>query len=214
MKAFNRILGVVVMFSVVVIFVVGVQHGTAKPNMEECNPQEMGRLESAMWRSYYDRQWPQLVGLTFEGACGQFGFSWWDAARLSLYAGRAAMFFRDKTDDPRCEPALVKYFAIVRKSTDRDFDIHKASELELGWWKARRRSVAPRDYAKLIAQQASLITGAPEEELLPACRIRTEAMAYLESRPGGKMTDSDWQEISRKLNLAYVGMRAAAAEGQ
>ena len=78
MKAFNRILGVVVMFSVVVIFVVGVQHGTAKPNMEECNPQEMGRLESAMWRSYYDRQWPQLVGLTFEGACGQFGFSWWD----------------------------------------------------------------------------------------------------------------------------------------
>lgn len=214
MKIIKHIFAAIALMAAIVVILVWIEHAVSKPNMTGFHPQEMGRLEAGMWRNYYEKRWLRLTRLTMEGACGQFGYSWWDASWMALQSGKAALFFREETDDPRCQPELEQYFAIVRKSTVQDFDIRKAASLELGWWRARRQGMAPNDYARIIAQQASLLYGLPEMAFLPACLIRTEAMAYLESRPNGKMTESDWQEIARQLNLAYRGFKEAAVQGQ
>jgi len=203
MKIFKNLIGAAALLLALSAGVVWVEHAVARPSLTGFEPRTMGCLEASMWRSYYDRAWLRLAGLTVKGACGQFGYSWWDASRMALHAGRAALFFRDKTDDPGCRPALERFFAIAQKATDREFDIHDAALLELGWWKARRQGMTPEEYAQMMAQQASLLFGAPEEVFLPACLIRAEAMASLESRPGGAMTGADWQEISRQLMDAY-----------
>jgi len=179
-----------------------IQGASARPDMAGFDPGEMGRLESAMWRSYYEGRWGQLASQTMEVACRQHGFSWWDGARVSFYAARSALFFRKQTDDPRCLPDLIRYYAIIGKATGTHFDIQKAADLELRWWKERRQNVAPQDYAITIAQLASLVYGVPQESVLASSTMRANAMAYRDARRDGKMTDADWQEISRQLTLA------------
>jgi hypothetical protein len=185
----------------------------SKPDTKGFDPQEMGRLESAMWRSYYEGQWMRLACQTMEGACGQYGLSWWEGSRSSLHAARAALFFRKNTDDPRCLPELEQYYAIIWNATGRAFDLRAAAALELQWWKERRCSIAPQDYGRSIAKLTGLIYGVPEETVLAAAVMRAEAMAYRDDR-GGKMTDADWQEIARQLVLAYASFKEAVTNGR
>jgi hypothetical protein len=178
------------------------------------DPEEMSRLESGMWRSYYDGRWPQLGCQTMEVACGQYRFSWWDGARLSLHAPLPALFFRKNTDDPRCLPQLEQYYAIISKATGQKFDIRAAAALELEWWKERRRGITPEDYARTIARATALVYGVPEDKVLPAARMRAEAMAYRDARRDGKMTDADWHEIARQLRLAYASLKESVTNGR
>jgi len=209
MRIIRRVLGVTTILAVVLATFVWFQDAVSKPDMTGFNPQEMGQLESAMWRSYYEGHWPQLAWQTKEVACGQYGVSWWNGARLSLHAARSALFFRRYTEDPRCLPELEQYYAIIWNETGRKFDIRTAAALELQWWKERRRHVAPQDYARNIAQVTALVYRVPEETVLPAARMRAEAMAYRDARRDGKMTDADWQEIARQLMLAYASLKEA-----
>ncbi len=124
------------------------------------------------------------------------------------------MFFRSNTDDPRCLPELEKYYTIIGQASGSDFDVCKVSALELAWWKARHQDIGPEDYARIIAQQASLYYGVSEASVLPGCVLRAEAMDYRDTRPDGKVTEPDWQEIARQLDLAYTGVKAAIVRGQ
>jgi hypothetical protein len=200
--------------AVVIAISIWFQDAVSKPGMTGFDPQEMGRLESAMWRSYYEGHWIQLACQTMEGACVQYRFSWWDGSRSSLHAARAALFFRKNTDDPRCLPELDQYYAIISKATGRNFDVRAAAALELEWWKERRRGITPKDYARTIARATALVYGVPEETVLPAAMMRAEAMAYRDARRDGKMSDADWQEVSRQLRLAYASLKETVSHGR
>ena len=212
MRIIRRVFGGATVLVAVVALLIWLQDAVSKPDMSGFDPQEMGRLESGMWRSYYDGRWLQLACQTMEGACGQYRFSWWDGSRSSLHASRAALFFRKNTDDPRCLPELDRYYAIISKATGQKFDIRAAAALELQWWKERRRGIVPQDYARTIAQATALVYGVPEETVLPAARMRAQAMAYRDARRDGKMTDADWQEIARQLMLAYASLKEAVTK--
>jgi hypothetical protein len=108
---------------------------------------------------------------------------------------------------------LEQYYAIIRNATGRDFDVRAAAALELEWWKERRREVAPKDYARSIPQATALVYGVPEGTVLPAAVTRAEAMAYRDARRDGKMTEADWQEIARRLMLAYASLKQAVTNG-
>ena len=212
MRIIRRVFGGATVLVAVVALLIWLQDAVSKPDMSGFDPQEMGRLESGMWRSYYDGRWLQLACQTMEGASGQYRFSWWDGSRSSLHASRAALFFRKNTDDPMCLPELEQYYAIISKATGQKFDIRAAAALELQWWKERRRGIVPQDYARTIAQATALVYGVPEETVLPAARMRAQAMAYRDARRDGKMTDADWQEIARQLMLAYASLKEAVTK--
>jgi len=214
MRIIRRVFGGASVLVAVVALLIWLQDAVSKPDMSGFDPQEMGRLESGMWRSYYDGRWLQLACQTMEGASGQYRFSWWDGSRSSLHAARAALFFRKNTDDPRCLPELERYYAIISKATGQKFDIRAAAALELEWWKERRRGITPEDYARTIARATALVYGVPEETVLPAARMRAQAMAYRDARRDGKMTDADWQEIARQLMLAYASLKEAVTNGR
>jgi hypothetical protein len=183
------------------------QDRTARPNPRGFDPQEMGRLESAMWRSYYDGRWLRLIGQTMQVSCGQYGFSWWDGARLSKHAAIAAMYFRRETNDPRCIGQLESYYGIVRHATRISFDVSEAARLELQWWQERRRDVPPAQYARTIARLSGFIHGVDEKEAMESALLRTRAMVYRDARRDGKMTDADWEEVSRQLTAAYTVLK-------
>lgn len=192
-------------------FIIAVQHHLARPDLRGFDSQQMGSLESGMWRSYYEGRWGLLGWQTLTVAHDQCGFSWWDSLRMGAHAARSALYFRKNTDDPRCLPELEAYYTIIRRGTAGTFDIPTAARLELEWWKERRRNVPPQDYARTIARLAALVYGLTEESMLPASRLRAEAMAFRDARRDAKMTDADWQEVSRQLEAAYAAQREALA---
>jgi len=61
MRTLRRVFGVATMLALVVAMFVWLEHVMSQPDTKGFDPQEMGRLESAMWRSYYEGQWVRLA---------------------------------------------------------------------------------------------------------------------------------------------------------
>jgi len=184
------------------------QHLLARPDLSGFEPAELGRLESAMWRSYYEGRWFRLGAQTLEAACGQYRFSWWDGARIATHAALSAAHFRTRTDDPRCLPELESYYRIIERAAPARFDVSEAARLELAWWTERRKKVPTQDYARTIARLTALNYGIPEADALPGARLRAEAMVYRDARRDGRMTEADWTELTRQLRAAYAALYA------
>jgi hypothetical protein len=178
-------------------------------------PADIARLETAMWRDYYDKRYLALFGHLYEMSRTQFGFSPLDSFRIALAAAQAAKAFqptRSREAADAALPPLVTYYRLLASATSDGFDVAEAARLELDWWQARRESVSPRQYGVTVARVAAITYGKPADHpsLLLSGIGRAEAMAYRDAR-GQAMTDSDWSEIECRLRRAYRSLQAALA---
>ena len=57
-------------------------------------PADIARLETAMWRDYYDKRYVALFGHLYEMSRTQFGFSPLDSFWIALAAAQAAKAFQ------------------------------------------------------------------------------------------------------------------------
>ena len=177
----------------------------------------MAQLETAMWRDYYEKRYGALFYHLYELSRTQFGFSPLDSLRIALSAAKAAKAFqptRSRSEAAAALPELVVYFALLRQAAPASFDVEAVARLELDWWQARREAIGPRDYGRSIADVAAHTYGkSPDDPAMAASGIaRAEAMAYRDARREA-MTDADWAEIERQLQLAYRLLKAGIGEG-
>ena len=110
-------------------------------------PAEIARLETAMWRDYYDRRYPALFYHLYELSRTQFGFSPLDSFRIAWAAARAAKAFqptRSREAADAALPPLVTYYRLLASATPGGFDVAEAAWLELDWWQARREAAGPQ----------------------------------------------------------------------
>ena len=172
----------------------------------------MARLETAMWRDYYEKRYGALFYHLYELSRTQFGFSPLDSFRVALAAASAAKVFqptRSRSEAAAALPELAAYYALLRPAAPVAFDDEKLARLELDWWQARREATGPRDYGRTIAEVAALTYGkSPDDPAIAASGVAcAEAMAYRDARREG-MTERDWAEIERQLLRAYQLLKA------
>ena len=178
-------------------------------------PAEIARLETAMWRDYYEKRYVALFSHLYEMSRTQFGFSPLDSFRIALAAAQAARAFqptRSREAADAALPPLVTYYRLLASATPGGFDVAEAARLELDWWQARREAVGPAQYGVTVARVAAITYGKPvhHPSLLISGIGRAEAMAYRDAR-GQAMTDPDWSEIECRLRRAYRSLKAAVA---
>jgi hypothetical protein len=176
-------------------------------------PPEIARLETAMWRDYYEKRYGALFYHLYALSRTQFGFSPLDSLRIALAAARAAKAFqptRSREAAGAALPQLVAYYRLLAAAAPGGFDVEEAARLELDWWQARREAVGPEQYGRTVARVAAITYGKqPDEASLVISGIgRAEAMAYRDVR-GQAMSDQDWSEIECRLRRAYQSLRAA-----
>jgi hypothetical protein len=181
------------------------------------DPAEMARLETAMWRDYYERRYPALFYRLYDVSRSQFGFAPFDSVRIALSAARAARTFqptRSRQQADAALPDLVTYYGLLQRAAPAAFDVQEAARLELDWWQARREAFSPRSYGLTVAQVAAITYGKrPDNPALRQSGVeRAEAMSYRDAR-GTIMTDQDWSEIERQLLGAYKLLKAGVAGG-
>jgi hypothetical protein len=175
------------------------------------DPAEMARLETAMWRDYYEKRYPLLFWHLYESTRSQFGFSPLQSVRIALSAAQAARAFqptRSRAEADAALPSLVTYYGLLRSAAPAAFDSEALARRELDWWQARREAVGPGDYGVTIADVAAATYGKPADNAdIRAFGIgRAEAMAYRDARGQG-MRDADWAAIEAQLRNAYQRLR-------
>ncbi len=87
-----------------------------RADLRAFEPAEMARLETAMWRDYYEKRYPALFYHLTTLSRTQFGFSPLDSVRIALSAARAANAFqptRSRAAAAAAMPQLVGYYELL-----------------------------------------------------------------------------------------------------
>jgi hypothetical protein len=125
-------------------------------------PAEIARLETAMWRDYYEKRYPALFNHLYELSRTQFGFSPLDSFRIALAAAQAAKAFqptRSREAANTALPPLVTYYRLLASAVPGGFDVEEAARVELNWWQGRDGRPRGRDHLQQAKPWAQGNTG-------------------------------------------------------
>ena len=179
---------------------------------------EVARLETAMWRSYYGRQRARLFFQLGELLRTQYHFPYWQSQRVAYHAARAAFVFKDgktRADYERALPDLVAYYTDIRRASNIAFDPQRAAALELEWWIIHRQRAEHNegDLADALAATAAEVYQVPPERLAEHARLRAEAMNIRDSTAAaGGVTEADWARIDQLLHDSWRSLHQAVNE--
>ncbi|WP_153796452.1 hypothetical protein [Foetidibacter luteolus] len=176
-------------------------------NLRVINAPETARLDAAMWRSYYEKKKTKLFFQSAELLRTEFHFPYWRSLKTAYYAARAAFIFKDgksRADYDKALPCLTSYFEEISSISNTAFDAPTAARQELEWWIIRRyrQQHPPAEWEAYLAATASAMYHLPAEKFKDYARLRVQAMLLRDDKEKN-ITEADWLEIERLLNLAW-----------
>jgi hypothetical protein len=189
-----------------------IARGPGRVDIRAFDPDEVARLERAMWRSYYDRRRLPLLGQVFALLRSQFQLPPGRSLALAYLAARAAAVFqvgRDRADYQRALPYLERYYDAILAVSQTPFDAAEAARLELEWWIVHREAAeadgSRHDLERALAALAAELYQVPAGRLGDHAGRRAEAMTIRDRRarePGG-VTEADWERIEDVLRRSW-----------
>src|ERR1700730_16917991 len=183
--------------------------------MREFDPDEVARLETAMWRSYYERRRLSLFNQLAELLRTQYHMPPVRSNLVAYYAADAAFVFKkgaQRSDYEQALPDLVKFYSAIRKMSDIPFDEDRAARLELEWWIIHRQRAqhAPGDLEKALADLQAEIYHVPVDRLMEHGQLRAEAMTIRDTKAdSGGVTEADWARINELLKESWRSLARA-----
>ncbi|MBI3950889.1 MAG: hypothetical protein HY314_10605 [Acidobacteria bacterium] len=203
---------------VVVILIVGLiwiaidLYGPRSSSIRNFDPNEVARLEAAMWRSYYDRKPLQLFNQLTELMRTQYRLPFARSNAVAYQAAKAAFVFKDGRNRADYEKALrnlVNFYAAIRKVSDVPFDVDRAARLELEWWIIHRERAKhpPGDLDRALAELPAEVYHVPAERLMGHARLRAEAMTIRDTKAAaGGVSQEDWTRIEELLRASWQSL--------
>ena len=186
-----------------------------KVNIREFDADEVARLDTAMWRSYYSRERLKLYSQLTELLEKQYKLNFWRRQLIAYRAAKATFVFKDghqRADYEKALPDLEKFFGELRDISTTDFDVKRAAALELEWWIVHRERAKYQegDLAKALADAASAFYNVPTEKFLEYGRFRAEAMKIRDSQAeAGGVSEEDWRKIDELLHQSWRSLHNA-----
>jgi len=190
-------------------------YGPRSGNLRSFDPDEVARLETAMWRSYYARERVRLFNQLAELLRTQYNLPLIRSNAVAYQAARAAFVFKDgrgRADYEKALPNLISFYSSIRKVSGGGFDVNRAAQLELEWWivHRERKSRPAGDLERALAELPAELYQVPVEPLMEHARLRAEAMAIRdrEAEAGG-VTEEDWARIGELLRASWQSLHKA-----
>lgn len=180
-----------------------------KVDITNFNPDEIARLDTAMWRSYYNGERFKLFRELGETLESQFHFPFWRRQLVAFYAARAAFVFKDgktREDYEKALPDLRKFFSHIHDISETNFDVETAAKLELEWWivHRERKDHAPGDLSIALSDAASALYDSSAYDLKEYGDTRARAMRIRDEKAEtGGVTEPDWQKIDELLHRSW-----------
>lgn len=190
-------------------------YGSRTSHLRDFDPDEVARLDTDMWRSYYAKQRLRLFNQLAETLRTQYHMPLIRSNRVAYYAAKAAFVFKDgkqRSDYEKALPDLRKFYAAVREVSDIPFDVQRAAQLELEWWIIHRERAHHQegDLARALAELQAELYQVPAEKLMEHGRLRAEAMVIRDTKAeAGGVTEADWARIGELLRGSWRSLSAA-----
>jgi hypothetical protein len=207
------ILGVVLL--AIVAWLIYDLYAPRATHLREFDPDEVARLETAMWRSYYEKQQLRLFNQLSELLRTQYNLPRVRSNQVAYYAADAAFIFkkgRQRTDYEKSLPELVKFYQSIRNMSDIPFDVDRAARLELEWWiiHRERASHPPAELERALAELQAELYRIPVQRLMEHGRLRAEAMTIRDTTAeAGGVTEADWTRIDQLLHQSWRSLSHA-----
>jgi hypothetical protein len=180
--------------------------------LKQFNPDEVARLETAMWRSYYQKERVKLFNQLTELLRTQYNLPFIRSNMVAYQASKAAFVFKEghgRADYEKALPNLINFYSEIRKVSDLQFDVNRAAQLELEWWiiHRERNQHAAGDLDKALAELPAEIYQVPVERLMEHARFRAEAMTIRDNKAeAGGVSEEDWRKIEDLLRASWASL--------
>lgn len=183
-------------------------------DLRRFDPGDVARLDTVMWRSYYDRRPLVMFFQLSELMRSQYGMMPVRSLVTAATAARAAFVFKDgkhRGDYERALPYLESFYESIHARSSGAFDVAEAARRELEWWIVHRERARhePGDLERALAEAAAAVYGLPPERFAEYARFRAEAMAIRDAKAeAGGVTEDDWRRIGETLERSWRALHA------
>lgn len=184
-------------------------YGPRSHSLRDFQPDEVGRLETAMWKSYYAHERLPLFGQLATLLRRQYGLPLLRSYVVAYHAARGAVVFQRghrHTDYTLALPEIAAFYKGIHRVSSDDFDVRQAARRELDWWIIHReRDAHPAgDLDRSLAALQAELYHLPEDQLAEHARLRAEAARLCDSLVAkGDSTAQQWNEIERLLRASW-----------
>ncbi len=182
-------------------------------DLRDFDPHQVARLETWMWRSYYEHRSLALFAGLVQTLRTQYRLPFWRSCLGAVHAARAAVVFQKGTgrqEYTRALPDLESFYTLIRSASASPFDPRVAAQRELEWWIVHReRARLPAgELERSLAALQSGIFGLPAEAFAEHAAARAEAMVLRDSH-AASITPADWQQIASLLDRSWSSLHHA-----
>ncbi len=184
-------------------------------HLRDFNADEVARLETDMWRSYYEKRRLRLFNQLAQLLRTQYNMPVIRSNRVAYYGANAAFVFKggkQRSDYEKALPDLLKFYESIRQMSDVPFDVNRAARLELEWWIIHRERIrhAPGDLDRALAELQAEIYMVPVDRLSEHGRLRAEAMTIRDTKAeAGEVSEADWARIGELLRQSWRSLSQA-----
>ncbi len=181
-------------------------------DLRDFDPQEVARLDTEMWRSYYAKQRLKLFNQLAYVLRRQYHMSLARSYVVAFHAAKAAFVFKDgheRSDYERALPDLLSYYQSIHDVSRTPFNVQQAAELELEWWIVHRERDRNADgaLAQALANLAGEVYQLPSGKFAEHGRFRAEAMEIRDgSAERGGVSEADWDRIHGLLSRSWLSL--------
>jgi hypothetical protein len=156
-----------------------------KPNnpMRNLDPRKLARYEKENYVAYYDKDWLKLLRVSVGMVKESFGLSWVQAIYGAYLVARAEIAFAPfpNNDIAVAEGYMRNFYRFIKNIHREDFDVERASALEINWWGIHRKLFGNAENRELVDALKHLygeVYGGESEKFEEAAYQRAMGMLY------------------------------------
>lgn len=186
----------------------------ANPFRLPMQPARLAKLETEMWRAYYEQDFAHLSYRIYQLFTEEFTLSLSSSLRAAYHATKAASIMRSlpgttSKQEYRTQilPNLTEFFEVIKHDLNAEYDSQSVATAELDWW-ITRRTHEHNDIKKIglqIAKVYSLMTARDNENIRRAGILRAHA-AWLRDQQQINKGRVNWQQIESLLKQSYENL--------
>lgn len=186
-----------------------------KTNIRQFDPSTIARMDTDMWRSYYDRKAWKLFFQLSSLMRQQFRAPFWRSQVIAFRAAKAAFVFKkgkERSDYEKALPDLQKYYTAIHRMSTTDFDAKEAARLELEWWIVHRQRAQHEggELEKALAASAAVMYQINSEQLKDYAKFRADAMDIRDAeQEKDGVSEQEWNEIADLLQNCWKSLHDA-----
>jgi hypothetical protein len=217
MARWRWLVAILLLIALLPAWIVWDLYAPARGSLYRFDAHAVARLETDMWRSYYDHRRLELLGDMARLLRTEYHLPFWRSWLGAWHAARAAVVFqrgRNREEYRRALPDIRAFYRLICAAGDVPFDVDTVSRLELEWWivHRQRETYTPADLARALADLQAAIYGQPADRFEAHANARAEAMLLRDARAAsGGVTTADWGRIEALLDDSWTSLLRAVS---